>query len=101
MTVSTSPMERLFNLLALIEEPEVGEKVRELALLLGSYFPEGNEADEEGISYRDMLCVVNLAGCTRQEALEFNSLVKEAGGLDRNQAAYLIRVLGRCKDTAW
>lgn len=59
MPVKTSPMERLFNILDLIEEPEVSEKVRELALLLGSHFPEGNEADEEGVSYRDMLCVVN------------------------------------------
>lgn len=72
-----------------------------MALLLSSYFPEGNEADEEGISYRDMLCVVNLAGCTRQEALEFNSLVKEAGGLDRNQAACLMRGLSRSRDTVW
>lgn len=101
LKVAFSPIERLFNLLDLIEEPRVDEKGKEIMLLLNNYSPAGNEADEEGISYRDMLAVVNLAGCTREEALEFMDLAKEAGGLDRNQADYLIRVLGRGRESMW
>lgn len=101
MSVSKSSFERLFDLLDLVEEPHVGRKNRRLVLLLGDYFPEGNGGDEEGISYKDMLLLVNLAGCSREEALQFNDLVKEAGGLDKNQGAYLIRVLGRSRSTVW
>lgn len=97
MKVSQGSLERLFNLLDIVEIKEVSPKVRGIVENLGDCFPEGNEAEEEGISYEQMLAIVGMAGCSRDEALQFRDIVKEAGGLDSNQASFLIRKLGRVK----
>lgn len=88
-------LERLFNLLDLIEYSCVHEKVRETILTLGCCFPSGTEEDLLGVplGYIEEIC--SLAGFTEHEGTEFVDLCREAGGLDANQALHLIDALKR------
>lgn len=93
MPVCFNSMERLFNLLDLIENPYISEKVREALLALGTCFAAGDEDDELGVSLDQIEYIDSLAGFDELEGMEFVDICREAGGLDSNQASYLIDAL--------
>jgi hypothetical protein len=90
MRIGRSDLERTLDLVCLSDEEDLKGKVRQTILMLGDCFPSGKKRDALGITYRQMLYIVSLAGLNREETTQFCRLVKDAGGLDSNQANHLI-----------
>ncbi len=91
MEARRSNLERTLDLMCLSEDGAMKEKVRETIRMLGGCFPSGTRRDALGVTYRQMLYIISLAGFDEDEALQFCRVARMAGGLDSNQAHYLIR----------
>ena len=95
MEARRSDLERTLDLLRLSEDGAMKEKVRDTVRMLGGCFPSGTKRDGLGVTYRQMLYIISLAGFDEDEAFQFCRVARRAGGLDSNQAHYLI---GRFKE---
>jgi hypothetical protein len=95
MRVRHTDLERTLNLMRLLEGGGSRSRVGRVVSMLGDCFPSGTRRDELGVTYRQMLYLLALAGFDREEALLFHRAVQAAGGMDSNQAHHLINRLKR------
>lgn len=93
MALHSSSLERTMRFLNYIENTNLTEKVYETLLVLGDCMPSGSKRENLGITYRQMLYVIYLAGFDRESSLQFCDAVNEVGGMDSQQAHYLINRL--------
>ena len=88
--------ERLTRLQDVLPEVENG-KVREVLTIIEGCVPRGDHQDGMGGSWKQLTYIFNLARFSDSDALDFQDVLHEIGGISMAQCGEIIRVLKETK----
>jgi len=91
-----SHVERLARLQDILPEVENG-KVREVLTIIEDSVPRGDHQDGMGGSWRQLTYIFGLARFSDDDALDFQNILYEMGGVSMAQCGQVIRVLKESK----
>ncbi|HEY6751137.1 MAG TPA: hypothetical protein VI027_07415 [Rubrobacteraceae bacterium] len=93
LLIKDTDLERTLRYMEILEEVDLDKKVSNVLLMLGDCFPSGSTRDVRGASLKQVRYITMLAGFDIAQTKQFCRIIKEVGGMDSQQAHFLIAAL--------
>ncbi len=93
LLIKDTDLERTLRYMEILEEADLDKKVSNVLLMLGGCFPSGSKRDIRGASLKQVKYITMLAGFDITQTKQFCRIIREVGGMDSQQAHYLIDAL--------
>ena len=93
LLIKDTDLERTLRYMEILEEADLDKKVSNVLLMLGDCFPSGSKRDVRGASLKQVKYITKLAGFDITQTKQFCRIIREVGGMDSQQAHFLIDAL--------